>query len=186
MEEKRVSTITIIIIVVVIAIIAIVVLGIMGVFSNIIGGNENENNVNIDQIAGNLTDEELDKIPEGVSNIEGENNIEIDANQKKINNSNVINNSYYLDEFKFSNFYISSIEGKTKITCTITNISDTYATLDAFYIYFYDDNSVCAGAQMVKSTRFGAKESQDIDIIVDADVANLSEIDLKRVYSTKK
>ena len=162
MEKKRISFITIFIIGVVILVIIGIILKLF-VFDKNVDANNNQD--------------------EKIMNISGEENVEYDG-AKKINISGIMQNDIYMDDFTFNNFYIYSIDGVTRIEFDVSNDSSERKKLNDYKMKIYGENDeygeiICTGEE------FAAGQTKRLSVVVNADVANLSAIDIESTYSTE-
>ena len=115
------------------------------------------------------------------NDILGEENIEYD-NNAKVNNSDLLIENKYLDNFIFSNYYIYSVDGNTRIEYDITNDSDKRMELDEYVMEIYSGEKK-VGQVTCKGTTLAAKQTKTLNVVIKADVANLSNIMLKKIYN---
>lgn len=174
-NTKRISTITIIVVLVIVVAIIVASCYIMG----IINFNNNENAIYDESTQ--ITEENVTK--EFASPIEGSDNVTVLETGEKVNNSDGIYSKYTLGNFELENFEISCLDGVTKISCNVTNAANERKKLDGFYIFLNDQDGVCKACKLVDGLTLSSQESEKIDIIINADVANVYSIALKEVYS---
>lgn len=159
-SKKRFSVITIFIIVLVICAIIFACIKFF-----VLDRNRNENTGNTGAIADIL----------------GEENVEYDGN-KKINISEYIQGEMYLEDFTFSNVYVYSIDGVTRIEFDVCNDSSSRKKLGDYKIKIYSEKGE-AGEIVCTGEEFAAGQTKKLSVVIEADVANLTTIEIDSVYS---
>lgn len=160
-ERRSIFTIALIVLV-------LVILGIV-CYVLVIPKN-NKSNIN-----DNNSSEEMVSIP-------GEDYVEYDGD-KKINVSEYMESEIYLDDFTFSNFYIYSIDNLTQIEFDVSNDSSKRKGLGEYVMKIYSETEkvgevVCTGEE------FAAGQTKRLSLVINADVANLLNIELESMYTT--
>lgn len=177
-NSKRISTITIVVVLIVVAVIIVAICYAMGIFNF---NKAEDNDASVFDKPTQVTEETVTK--EFVMPIEGDDNITVLESGEKVNSSDGIYSKYTLGDFEFENFEISCLEGVTKISCNVTNAANERKKLDGFYIFLNDQDGVCKVCKLVDGLTLSSQESEKIDIIINADVANVYSIALKATYS---
>lgn len=165
-EENRMSFFTVAMIIVVLVVMLLVLK--FYVFDNFL----KEDTKNVDEKA---------EVVDGVTDIEGEDYIKIEDGVK-INISQNLEEEKELDGFIFSDFYIYSVDGATRIEFDVENMLETREVLDDFKINVYTEKGK-VGRFSCKGDSFAAKQTKRLSVTVNADIANLYDIELEKIYS---
>ncbi len=160
-NKKRLSVISIVVIIIVLIIIIAICLKLF-VF----------NNSNNKSLSSNSSE---------ISSIEGDEYVELDGNTK-INTSSFLQEEKYLNDFTFSNFYVYSIDGITRMEFDVYNDSDSRQVLDNFRFIIYDaDNEV--GSIVCDGDEFASKQTKRLSVVINCDVANMFDVSAEQIYN---
>lgn len=161
-NKKRISIITIIIICIIIIAVALLCIKLFLIDKS--DGNNDYKNESV------------------ISNIEGEEYIEYDSDVK-INTSQFLQDTKYLDTFEFNNFYVYTIDGVTKIEYDVSNVSSDRKKLQSFKFIVYNENEK-VGSLICNGDEFAANQTKRLSIVVNADIANLFDMEVEPIYNS--
>lgn len=100
----------------------------------------------------------------------------------RINTSETLQNEKELDGFTFNNFYVYSVEGLTRIEFDVTNNLEFREVLGKYKMILYSDKEKI-GEILCEGEEFAANETKRLNVTVGADVSNLYNVKLEKVYT---
>ena len=165
--KKRISIISIVILLIII--VAIIVLLKVFLFNN-----TEENDINQDYSATSNTTSNT------IKDIAGNDYVKVEDGAR-INVSDALQSDKALDDFTFNNFYIYSVDGATRIEFDVTNNLNIRCKLNKFKLLIYTDKEK-AGEILCTGDEFAAGQVKRLSVTVNADLANMYNLEVKAVY----